>query len=421
MNVTDSDGDAAVCLAVLYGHDKCLDLLIDAGVAVNSVKTTETLNHHEMQEIEETKNGRGFIPHTVPAGSPILHVAVYESFDKCVRVLIEAGADVNVVPDSGEPAVITAVRKGYSKCVAALVAAGADVNTKPKSIFNRSAIDFAIDRSDPEILKLILTSNVAENSLNAALNRASSSHDSMRSQKSLLESELAAYRTNSSSPASENIPLEEKLQKATENIRKSLECLELLMNYSTNKTDILTVAAQNGLHAFVKSLVEGGIDVNGSDSRGKNALIAAVSENNIDCVKLLINTGADLNVSDQHGTTPLMKAAANGHLNITEILIRAGAKVNATDSRGSTPLMHVWFNGNSECIDLLLRSGADVNIVDNVGDTALTRAASKGFVTCMKILIKAGADVNVNSSRALHLTALHGHVECLQFLLKAGA
>ena len=193
------------------------------------------------------------------------------------------------------------------------------------------------------------------------------------------------------------------------------------MNYSTNKTDILTVAAQNGLHAFVKSLVEGGIDVNASDSRGKNALIAAVSENNIDCVRLLIKTGADVNVSDQHGTTPLMKAAANGHLNITEILIGAGAKVNATDSRSSTPLMHVWFNGNSECIDLLLRSGADVNIVDNVGDTALTRATSKGFVKCVKILIETGADVNVNSSRALHLTALHGHVECLQILLKAGA
>ena len=58
------------------------------------------------------------------------------------------------------------------------------MNIKPKSIFDRSAIDFAIDRSDPEILKLLLTSNVAENSLNAALNRASSSHDSMRSQES---------------------------------------------------------------------------------------------------------------------------------------------------------------------------------------------------------------------------------------------
>ena len=264
VNVTDSDGDAAVSLAVLYGKDKCLKLLIGAGVDVNMVKTATTLNHDRLKEIEEEKqNYRALIPHTVPTGS-LLHVAVYEGFDKCVNVLIEAGADVNEVPDSREPAVITAVRKGYPKCVAALVAAGADVNIKPKNILRPNAIECAICRSDPEIFKLLLTANVAENELTAALNSASSKHESRKLHKSLLESHLAAKRSEDtgSSSTSKHILLEENLQKATKKLKDSLECIELLQNYNTNKTDVMTVAAQNGLHFYVKSLVEGGVDVN---------------------------------------------------------------------------------------------------------------------------------------------------------------
>ena len=237
MNATDSDGDAAVSLAVLYGHDKCLRLLIGAGVDVISIKTAKTLNHDEMKEIEAARKGRALVPHTVPVGSPILHVAVYEGFDTCVNELIEAGADVNIVPHGGEPAVLTAVRKGYPKCVAALVAAGADVNIKDKSITRSSAIDGTITRGDPEILKLLLMANVAENELITALNRASSHHDNNKSHSNFLESQLAANKSedNSSSRTSGNIT--ENLQKAKERITDSMKCVELLLSYNTNKIE----------------------------------------------------------------------------------------------------------------------------------------------------------------------------------------
>ena len=145
-------------------------------------RNSKTLNHDGMKEIEEDREGRALIPHTVPSGSPILHVAVYEGFDKCVNELLETGADVNIVPRRA------AMCKGYPKCVAALVAAGADVNIK--SITRSSAIDCAITRGDPEILKLILMANVAENGLTAALNRASRRHNSNKSHISVLESQL---------------------------------------------------------------------------------------------------------------------------------------------------------------------------------------------------------------------------------------
>ena len=48
------------------------------------------------------------------------------------------------------------------------------------------------------------------------------------------------------------------------------------------KVDRIRVAAQNGLHLLVRSLVEAGVDLNSSNSRGETALTAAVSGNDID-------------------------------------------------------------------------------------------------------------------------------------------
>ena len=253
VNVTDSDGDAAASLAVLYGHDKCLRLLIGAGVDVNSIKTTKTLTH---EEIIRNEQGRVRIPRVVPVGSPLLLLAVYEGFDKCVNLLIEAGADVNVLPQYGEPAVVFAVRKAYPKCVAALVAAGADVTIKQDTLMRYSAIDCAIERSDPEILKLLLVADVAEDKITAALRKASSHHESQKWEKGFMESHLAANReeeTDSSYVTRENIFIENQLQKIAEEMKASLECMELLLNHNGKKTDKMTAAAQVDLDLVLMS------------------------------------------------------------------------------------------------------------------------------------------------------------------------
>ncbi len=59
-------------------------------------------------------------------GDTALHVMVWRNDRAAVRLLIEAGADVNAMGDMGETPLHVAVRKGDREIVQALLAAGAD-------------------------------------------------------------------------------------------------------------------------------------------------------------------------------------------------------------------------------------------------------------------------------------------------------
>ena len=61
-------------------------------------------------------------------GDTPLHVLAGRGNDYGIRLLIEAGADVNAVGDMGETPLHIAVRKGSTKAVGALLEAGADPN-----------------------------------------------------------------------------------------------------------------------------------------------------------------------------------------------------------------------------------------------------------------------------------------------------
>jgi ankyrin repeat protein len=87
--------------AALKAFDKCVALLLTAGAD------------------KETKTPKGF--------TALLHVA-QEGHDKCLDQLLTAGADKEAKTQRGSTALIIAAQHGHDKCVKQLLDAGCDIN-----------------------------------------------------------------------------------------------------------------------------------------------------------------------------------------------------------------------------------------------------------------------------------------------------
>ncbi|MBL9148174.1 MAG: ankyrin repeat domain-containing protein [Phycisphaerae bacterium] len=92
-------------------------------------------------------------------------------------------------------------------------------------------------------------------------------------------------------------------------------------------------------------------------------------------IHLLLHAGMTQNDRDEHGRTPLHEALSGDGLNMVAVkeLVAAGADVNAQDSDGQTPL-HVFYEtlfNYGDVVPVMLQLGADPRIVDKWGRSVI--------------------------------------------------
>ena len=177
----------------------------------------------------------------------------------------------------------------------------------------------------------------------------------------------------------------------------------------------LAKAAAKGRVKTVEELVDSGVDVNASGTKGATPLFWAMS--NYNGFKKLLELGADPNVTYgnggsimhigiwvednriletalEHGgnpnlvikgsifeDTPIFRAVSQAALGRGEekigILLDAGANINAQDKFGWTPLMRAGSHVGSDLVIYLLERGADYKIKNNAGRTLANLIAEK--------------------------------------------
>lgn len=161
-------------------------------------------------------------------------------------------------------------------------------------------------------------------------------------------------------------------------------------------------------------------------------------------IEILIKAGADIEARNEGGRTPLhLSAAWDGDADRVEALVEAGAELEARDENGWTPL-HLaasmrydgLSSGSPAALDALLRMGANAEAQDDEGQTPLHVAAlhpegewgKPGSQTKIGVLLAAGADIEARNGRGrtpLHLAAgiEYGgwEFDYLSILLDAGA
>jgi ankyrin repeat protein len=162
---------------------------------------------------------------------------------------------------------------------------------------------------------------------------------------------------------------------------------------------------------------------NNAPSGAEKSFIAAIQTNNIDAVKALLEKGADVNEPAYTTKTPLHYASHSRNKEILKLMMTEGADLEAKTEQGFTPLSYaVGLNHPDNC-RILLEAGADVDGIDNWKRTGLNVAASQGLTDVTVILMEFDANVNtldVWNWSALDVAEEYENFDIAELIIEAG-
>jgi ankyrin repeat protein len=338
-----------------------------------------------------------------PAWMSSLHYAALGNADREVfDLLVAKGADVDAADNKGRTPLMLAARLGNAGGVEALIAAGAALDAE--DIHRQSVICHAAVGGDEALVKLIY-------------------------------------------------------QKGGRDI----------IRFAKPEVLFQTAAAAGGM-ALAEILLAEGVDVNIRDEAGFTPLLSALERDHRELAAFLLGKGAErdaktkdgrgmINIACLVGNTPLVRefvasdkadkalsillshAAARGRLEIVRLLVENGVNVNAPGPDRDSPLLRAVAGDSvpsaipdpnppseddrAEIVELLIKNGAKVDVEPYAGMTWMHAGVPYRGARVIKALLKAGVQPDLPAGSKdrtpLHIAAMSGRVETVQLLLDAGA
>ncbi|MGZ3272726.1 MAG: ankyrin repeat domain-containing protein [Caulobacteraceae bacterium] len=327
-------GQTALMIAVRGNHADVVDFLIKRGADVNARTRVGPEPKPRMPGEGGGSHGEGIVRAGIPpqgarpsrAGgmTPLLYAA-RDGRTECAKLLLDAGATVELRDANEVTPLITALLNAQIETAQLLLDRGAAVNVH--DYWGRTPLFAVIDVRDRVVDAPNQTSNGVDRP--AALKMA----------KTLLDK-----------GADPNARVKEYPPD-----RRFIESLGPLgWADITGQTAFLHAALSDDVDAM-KLLLQYKADPNITTLTGTTALSAAAGMNwvsnqtwtepgrQLEAVKLLVELGQDVNGVNDMGMGPLHAAANRGSNDVIEYLVSKGAKLDAKDKVGRTPL--VWAGG----------------------------------------------------------------------------
>lgn len=169
----------------------------------------------------------------------------------------------------------------------------------------------------------------------------------------------------------------------------------------------LFFACRNGDLDRVRSLVEGGAELNGRAGHdGSSALIISAGANQTHVVNMLLDAGADIHQRQTGGLarSPLDAACSAGG-DMLSVLLTRGAAPDARDAEGRTALFSAMTARKPDSLVMLVQLDGGRDAVNNLGWTPLMTAIWMGSRDVTRWLVDQGADLKVKDQEwrnALH-------------------
>ena len=309
-------GQTPLMWAAAEGNVDAMKLLIEAGADVNA---RSTIIVWERQRSEEPRDK--WLP---PGGLTPLLFAARDGKTASAKVLLDAGADVNIVDPDRHTALILALINGQLDVAALLIERGADVNMEDKvgQTALYAAVDFhtvpASNRPAPretddivsslDVIKMLLAKGArVDATLRAALpyrTKLDRGGDGV-----LGAGTTPLIRAGKAADVAVIKLLLDKGANAKAATRNGVTAIMMAANVATREEDMTGRSkTQKDIIDSIKLLMAAGADLKGSDTQGRSAIHGAAMWGLTDVVKFLRENGADINIKDKRGLTPLSYA-----------------------------------------------------------------------------------------------------------------
>ena len=369
VNAVDDTGDSALIAAATHGCINSVTTLMQAGADVNAIdrygKTALVISaergHVKIVEmlLEIQKD------HPKELNLALIHAASKGNI-RCIKILLQAGADVNGSDSKGFTALIRAAN-AYFKCSKFLIEAGADVNCANNLGF--TALMEAVRYKNSKNIETLLNAGADVNMVNC--------NGSTALMIAVSERNMTAV----------NILLDEGADGNKDDNRGNTALTCAVMNNDVKTVALLTrgkskvhptglrVAVENEFNQCLKLLLEAGADVNVRSSYGETLLISAAQRGNVAALELLLHAGADVNFVDCYGNTALMAAVGCGAIPSYHLLRKTGAQTRVLSQMTSFKSDYAKLLNMQEkslkCAKLLLLADTKINQTNKFGENAL--------------------------------------------------
>lgn len=340
----DRYGDTVLLWAARYGKDRLVKLLLNAP-------------HNADIEVRRagTTDRKGFTP---------LMMAVHNGHLDTVKLLLDKGANREVVDEAGNPLLHIAIGKGRLEIIELLIEKGvqvATVNTKSHD----TALHCAVRHGSLEIGKYIIDKG----------------------------------------PALINTPNKKETPLSLAAREKRLDMIEPLVTKGA-RTDVKDDHGRTPLHNAVlakdmemlRRLVKAGAKVETRDTTGRTPLHSAVVAKDVAGIKVLFELGSKIDCSDNNGRTPLHEAVMGEDLESVKTLLTLGRKMEVKDRAGKYPLQYVMeMSKSKEALALnLLREFLNVHERKkpfHSGFHALSQATRDGRLVLVQEILRSDPEL----------------------------
>ena len=298
--ILSSFGQTALYIASSHGYTDGVRSLIDHGADVNAI----------CEDYDEHGNNVKQTP---------LHVAIYKERRDVAQLLLERGANTEILSSFSQTALYMASSRGYVDGVWSLIDHGADPNMICKDYDEHgdnvewTPFHVAIYKERRNIMILLLK--------RGADTETRSSRD-----------ETALYMASHCECA------DIVRQLISHGADLNAVCEDFDVYYGDVKWTPLQVAICKGTRQISRTLLEYGANPNKLDNWDVTALHLASRSGEITDVESLLEYGANVEVRDRDGWTPLHEAAYHLNLEVLVALLNRGADPHAQINNGETPI-----------------------------------------------------------------------------------